>query len=253
VTARRRNRWLAAATLLACRGLPGAPADAADFRIFSPIVERGQLDLENNSAVSFDRSPRRNNQQSHFGELGYGVTDFWRTELEGSWEGGADGIRLRTLDNENILHVVEGTQHGLDVGLLEEFDKAVDGHAPDILTLGALFQKDAGPSETILDLFVDRHFGRHATTGSILRYAARSTWAITPAVAPALELYGQPGRIGRWPASAEQDHRLGPGIAGRWDVEGLGELGYDVAYVFGLTPAAPKETIVWRLELGIRF
>jgi hypothetical protein len=240
------------APLATCCGMTAA-AEAADLRIFSPIVEAGRVELENNSSVSFDRSPRRNNQQSHFGEIGYGVTDFWRTEIEGNWEGGDGGIRLRTLDNENIFHVLKSAKTWLDLGLLEEYDHAVDGHTPDTLTLGTLFQKEIGPSQTIVDVFFDRQFGRHAMTGTTLRYAGRSVWEIAPLFAPGIEFYGQPGRVSRLPDYGLQDHRLGPGIAGRLEIEGFGEIGYDVAYVFGLTPATPKETVVWRLELGIRF
>lgn len=228
-------------------------ARAADFRIFSPVVERDQLEFGNNSSVSFDRSPRRNDQQSHFGEIGYGVTDFWRTEIEGSWENGDGGLRLRTLDNENIFHLLTAARHGIDVGVMEEFDGSVDGRTPHTLTLGTLFQERIGASETLLDVLFDRQFGRRASTGTTLRYAARSVWEITPLLAPGVELYGQPGRLGRLPDAGLQDHRLGPGLTGRLEVEGLGEIGYDVAYVFGLTPATPKETLVWRLELAIRF
>jgi hypothetical protein len=229
------------------------PADAADLRIFSPIVEEGHVELENNSAVTFDRSAKRNDQQSHFGEMGYGVTDFWRTEIEGNWNNGDGSLGLRTLDNENIVSLLNDDAHRFHFGLVEEYDHAIVGHTPDTLTLGTLFQKESGASESILDVFLDRNFGPRAPTGTALRYAARSIWTVAPLFAPGLEVYGEPGRVGRLPAFDRQDHRVGPGLTGRLQVEGFGEIGYDVAYVFGLTPATPKETVVWRLELAFRF
>ena len=229
------------------------PADAADLRIFSPVVEPGAIEFEDNSAVTFDRSAKRDGQQSHFGQIGYGVTDFWRTEIEGNWDNGDGSLGARTVDNENIFSLLNDAEHRFHFGVVEEYDRAVAGHTPDTLTLGTLFQKQIGASETILDVLFDRNFGPGAPTGTTLRYAARDVWTIAPLLAPGIELYGEPGRVGRLPAFAEQDHRLGPALTGRFDIEGLGELGYDVAYVFGLTPATSKETIVWRLELGIRF
>lgn len=122
------------------------------------------------------------------------------------------------------------------------------------MTFGTLFQKDIGPTQTIIDVFVDREFSRNATPGTILHYAGRSLlWQITPLIGPGAEFYGQPGRIGDLGKASSQDHRLGPALAGELEIEGVGEIGYDIAYVFGLTPASPQGTIVWRFEFGTRF
>lgn len=243
---------LGVAAALVC-GSYGPVAHAAELRIFSPRVEQGRVDVENNSAVTFDRSADRNRQQTHFGEIGYGMTDFWRTEIEGHWESDVDGLRFRTLDNENIFQLLSSERHWLDAALLEEWDHAVDRRSPDVLTFGALVEKDVGASHTILNVFFDREFSRNATPGTILRYAGRSVWQLTPLIGAGAEFYGNAGRIGHMGAFDQQDHRLGPALAGELDLGRLGEIGYDVAYVFGLTSAAPEGTVVWRFEYGFRF
>lgn len=231
-----------------------ADATAAELRIFSPVVpEQGQVEVENNSSVTFDRSRQRDGQQTHFGEVGYGVTDFWRTELEGHWESDEDGLRLRTLDNENIVQLSSQRRSWIDFALFEEWDQAVDRRTPDVLTLGTLFQKRIGLSQTVVDVFLDRQFSRNAAPGTTLRYAGRSIWQVTPLVGPGVEFYGQPGRIGHFGDFDGQDHRLGPALAGELEIEGVGEVGYDIAYVFGLTPASPQGTVVWRVEFGRKF
>jgi hypothetical protein len=112
--------------ILACglsNGPIAGPATAAELRIFSPAVpEPGAVEFEANSSVTFDKSRERDGQQSHFGEVGYGVTDFWRTEIEGNWESGKDGLRFRTLDNENIFQLSSQSRSWIDFGLLQEWD-----------------------------------------------------------------------------------------------------------------------------------
>ncbi|HKW53008.1 MAG TPA: hypothetical protein VJO12_04895, partial [Stellaceae bacterium] len=42
-------------------------------------------------------------------------------------------------------------------------------------------------------------------------------------------------------------------VSGAVDIEGVGELGYTLAYLFGLTPTSPNGTVVWRFEFDRRF
>ena len=42
-------------------------------------------------------------------------------------------------------------------------------------------------------------------------------------------------------------------ISGSVDIEGVGEFGYALAYLFGLTPTSPNGTVVWHLEFYRRF
>ena len=229
------------------------PAIGADLRIFSPVVEPGQTELGESGSTTRDRRQRQNDQQAHFAELGYGVTEYWRTEIEGHWETGEDGVRFRSVDNENIFHLLSADRYWADVALLAEFDASVDGGTPHFLTLGPLFQKQIGRSLTTLDIFFDRQFGHGATYGTTLRYLGRSIWQTSELISPALEIYGEFGRIGRFGKLASQDHRIGPALTGALDLPGIGPVGYDVGYLFGATPNAPSGTIEWRFEFDVRF
>lgn len=246
---RARRLWTAVATLLSTMIV--ARADAAELRIFSPVVEQGEVNFENNSAVTFDKAGSKNGQQTHFAEIEYGVTDFWRLELEGKWDTGADGLRFRTADIASIFALLRQDEHALDGALFIEYDHAVDGRSPETATVGGLFRKDFGRSGTTANLFFDNELGRNASSGIRLRYSGISTWRVDALLAPGLEAFGEPGKVGHF--SDVQDHRLGPAIAGAADIEGIGSLSYSIGYVFGLSPGAPSGTVVWRLEFGVRF
>lgn len=247
--------WLAAAALLA-RGLWPAPAGAveAELRVFSPVVEEDELDIENNSSLTFDKSRPLDKQQTYFNELGYGVTDFWRTELEGVWDTGSERHpRLRTVDFENDFWILHQDEHWLDGALLVEYDHAVDGSSPESFELGPLLQKTVGQSTTNLNVFFGRDIGRNAMHGTEMIYIGQSTWTLTPLLAPGVKFFGVPGSLGNLPAVSQQDHRLGPILTGDVDFGEAGTLSYNLGYLFGLTPGAPSGTLVGRLEYNLHF
>lgn len=185
--------------------------------------------------------------------MGYGVTDSWWTEVEGHWESRADGFKFRTVDFENAVRLLRQESWWPETALFIEYDQSAETHSTDTATLGGLFRKDFGPSSSVFNILFDHDLGPNATTGVRLRYTGMSTWQFVPEFAPGIEVFGDAGRVGSFVNSAGQDHRLGPALTGGVDIEGVGEFGYTLAYLFGLTPASPNGTLVWRLEFDRRF
>jgi hypothetical protein len=253
---RRRTMVLFAALLLAGAAVT-APlprsAHAADFKINPPSIDQGEISLEDNSAVIVSRGGSTDSTHSHFAELGYGITDFWWTEIEGHWESGEDGFKFRTVDFENAFRLIRQESWWPETALFVEYDQAAETHSTNTATLGTLFRKDFGPSSTTFNVLFDHDLGRNATTGVHMRYTGISTWQFDEEFAPGIEVFGDAGRVGSFVNSRGQDHRLGPAISGSVDIEGVGEFGYAFAYLFGLTPTSPNGTVVWHLEFDRRF
>lgn len=224
------------------------PARAIDIKINPPSEEEGAVDLEDNSAVTLKKGRSDNAGQTHFGEVGYGVTEYWWTEIESRWDDSIGGMRPRSIDVENALRLVPQAELAPETAVFFEYDHAVDGQNPETATTGALLRKDLGPSSTTLNLLLDRDFGRNAERGVRLRYIGISTWQVTEQVAPGIEFYGVPGRVLEFDRASQQDHRLGPVLTGNLDIAKL-DLAYTAGYLFGLTRAAPQGTLIWRLEL----
>ncbi|HXZ02806.1 MAG TPA: hypothetical protein VEI03_22645 [Stellaceae bacterium] len=239
--------WLAAAALAAV-----APARAADLKINPPSLEEGEVELEDNSAALLDRGRSGDADQTHFGEFGYGIRDYWWIEAETHWDNADNGFRSRTLDFENAVRLQPQADYWPESAVFLEYDHAVDGRSPETATVGGLFHKDVGPSSTVLNLLFDHDLGRNAQSGVRLRYSGTSTWEITDAFAPGVEFFGVPGKLPGFDRAGAQDHRLGPVLAGAVEIEGLGEFGYTAGYLFGLSPGAPNGTLVWRLELDVK-
>jgi hypothetical protein len=231
-----------------------APAlRAAELKINPPSVPQGELSIEDNSSVIVERGKSTDTAQSHFAELGYGVTDFWWTEIEGHWQSAEDGLAFSTVDFENAFRVLRQGEYWPETAVFLEYDRAVATHTADQATIAGLFTKDFGPSSTTLNVLFDHDLGPYAGTGTRLRYAGISTWEVVPVFAPGIQFFGQPGRLGDFLRLGAQDQRLGPAIAGAFDLERVGGLDYRLAYLFGLTAASPTGTVVWELEYTFRF
>ena len=229
-----------------------APARAADLKINPPSIEEGEIDLEDNSSVVLDRGRSSDAGQTHFGEFGYGIRDYWWTEVETHWDNGDNGLRSRTLDFENAIRLAPEGETWPETALFLEYDHAVDGQSPETATVGGVFRKDFGPSSTVFNLLFDHDLGRNAQTGVRLRYSGISTWELTDALAPGVEFFGVPGKLPSFDRASTQDHRLGPVLAGALKVNDRYEFGYTAGYLFGLSSGAPNGTLIWRLELDIK-
>lgn len=229
-----------------------APAQGADLKINPPSQEEGELDLEDNSAVLSDRGRSADAGQTHFGELGYGIRDYWWTEVETHWDNAGGDLRSRTLDFENGIRLQPQGDYWPESAVFLEYDHAVDGQSPETATVGGLFRKDVGPSATVLNLLFDHDLGRNALSGVRLRYSGISTWEVTETFAPGVEFFGVPGKLPSFDRASTQDHRIGPALTGAVEIAGVGALSYAAGYLFGLAPGAPNGTIIWRLELDIK-
>src|SRR5215469_13521874 len=55
----------------------------ADLQIRVPIVEYRELEFEHNGFFTFDKDRTLGGQQSYTNSVGYGLTPWWKVELEG--------------------------------------------------------------------------------------------------------------------------------------------------------------------------
>ena len=74
-----------------------------------------------------------------------------------------------------------------------------------------------------------------------------------PLLSPGVEFYGFVPDLAHFGPTSQQEHLLGPVLAGAVNFSPYGKLGYEVGYLWGLTPASGRSAIRWRLEYEIVF
>jgi high-affinity iron transporter len=237
---------IAALVVLFCVAALAAPRAHAAHKVYSPVVEQGEIAVELRGHREFDGDPGVDGFQKFKLDLEYAPIWFWLTEIVGEWEREpGEDLKNTEVAWENVFQLYEQGRYAVDAGLLFEYAHSTETGGEDKLELGALLQKDFGPSEMRFNLLAEREFRSGADTE--LEYALQYRWRRDPRFEPGIEVYGALGEFGNLGSLDEHGHEAGPAAFGRVPFGG-GALRYEAAWLFGLTNEAAAQTVRFLLE-----
>jgi hypothetical protein len=223
------------------------PGDAAADSVKSPYVDQGEVELEQKGFITRDRDAARDNKHEFEFAVSYGVTSFWKTEVEAEFKKEpAESLQHKVVKWENTFQLTERGEYWLDPAAYAAIGWGFNGEA-DSFTGGLIAAKDVGPTSHTANLFLKTESGINAAQGVNVRYSWQSLYRLRSWLKPGFELYGQ--TRGK---EAFEDQRLsaGPVLAGQ--IPGI-PVGYEVGYQFGATPATPDGAVRWKLEYEFFF
>lgn len=242
-----RKTGVAALAIIAC--LLMQPTDSHARKVYSPIVEQEEVELEYLLDYSLDNSPVANGSARHQFELAYGITDRWMSAIVADYrKRPGQRFTYQGVKWENVLQLFEQGERWLDAGLYGEYiipQKSLN--KPDVIELKVLLEKEAGRLLHTLNMVLKRELGAIATNSTTAGYAWRSRWRWTRKIEPAIELYGSLGEIGNTAPLSQQTHLIGPVLQGKL----AGGIEYEIGYLFGLTAASERGAI--KFLLGYEF
>lgn len=229
--------------------LSGNNAEAK--KVYSPYVEKGELELEYQGTYGVDNEkPKDGEQENKFG-VGYGFTNYWFSELyanEARPSGSDQPYSLEELEWENRFQLTEPGEYWADFGFLAEYEMPIaDSHAPDEMQVLALIEKDYDKFATVLNLGFVREIGENSAPSieAVANMSARYRWM--PEFEPGIEIYNNFGHVNDFNGYRNQEHQIGPVAYGN-----LGHgFSYDVGYLFGPRNDAPDGEFKVVLEYGI--
>ena len=234
------------ATLL----LMSAPAqtEAAPFKIYSPSVVKGENEIEYRGFRDIDEDESRDGAEKHKLGIGRGFTDFWFSEIYTVYEKEPGGSNEHeAVEWENRFQLTETGKYWADLGLLVEYEATRQGN-PDEFVLAPLIEKTFGSWVATGNLFFESEVGSGRSSGTVFAYAARLKYLLHPQFEPALEAFGEPGRINDFGSFNEQEHWAGPAFYGQLGLGNKSKLVYSAAYLFGETSVSSDNRAVLRLE-----
>ena len=227
----------------------GVLADMSDLKVYSPIVEKGRLEIGIlGNVVIDDDDDHRGFKHQEF-ELEYGVKDFWATSLTaGVIEPVGEGLKYDILGWENTFQLTEKGRYWLDFGIHFEIEFNDEGDEPHNLEGRFLFRKESGAFLHVLNVNFEQQFGNGAEESTELEYIWRTRYSLDHDTGVGFEAFGAPGEVKYLPALSEQDHRLGPAFYR--DVK-VGDVTVDMALVWliGLTQGSAAHTPHWQIEI----
>jgi hypothetical protein len=240
--------------------LCGAWPAWADLHVRMPNVEYREFEYEHNGLFGLDKKGSDlNGQQSYTNAFAYGVTPWWKIELEGELAA-ERGLPLtwEATTIENFFQLTETGKYFFNLGFFLEYSQATGQTNPNEFVFGPIIQKELNDvlgidSLHTLNLFLSREVGRGATKATGFEYAWQSRLLLNHHFDPAIEFYGTIDDISHAGPFSSQQHFVGPAIVGDWSFAPYGKLKYEVGYLFGYTKATPRGAVRWLLEYEIAF
>jgi hypothetical protein len=242
--------------------VPGLPA-RADFKVWTPDVNLGELSLETVGDAGFDQNADRAGERSYTAEIEYGVTRWWQTELELEFEreaGQEQGTRFSQITSENLFQFTERGEYWLDAGFFAEYGHGLRNGEPDETTFGPVLRKDFWGLSNTINLFMQQEFGPNAASHPLFQWAWETRvdalqvhFGDRFVVEPGFQYYSTPGEFGRFSSWKNQDNRIGPQLFGKVFNLGPGALTWNAGLLVGMTSAVPRFTPRWQFEYEIHY
>ncbi|MEQ9226367.1 MAG: hypothetical protein RLO15_08435 [Parvibaculum sp.] len=242
--------------LLAAAALAAGDAQAGAVKVYSPYVSKGEAEIEYQGYVTFDSDSTKDNEQKHKVGLAYGITDFWATEIYGSWARSPGGsMDFDATEWENRFQLTKRGEYFVDLGFLVEYEH-VDNRQTDAdeIAFGPLIAKDIGQTTTTANFIFERQIGANRSSGVGFTYRLQELWRLDEAFEPGIEMFGELGPVNDFESSNRQEHMVGPIVQGEIEFDGIpGELKYNVGYLFGVTGATADGTLKSVIEYEFDF
>jgi hypothetical protein len=239
------NATLAVAGLcLASSWAIAGPADA----IFTPHVEQGEVELE----FKYGQIRPANGgakRRDHVVGIGYGVTDWWFTEIAGKYKKVAPaGSAYDAFEWENKFQLTETGKYPVDLGLLVEIERPTDRTEGYEVKWGPLLQADFGKWQLNGNLFWERNHRNVAPGPTKLLHQEQVKYRWKPELEFGIQSFGEVGQWNAWLPRNQRQHSIGPALMGKIPLGDHHALKYDVAVLVGTTPATADRTLRLKAE-----
>jgi len=224
----------------------GQSAEAGVMTVSGPNVTQGELYVESGNGYQRDDGT---NAYEHGIEVGYSLTNYWKTALEGMGErAGGDNLRYGTTTLKNTFQFLrqEGASPIAAAFRIDYTHAHLGGEADDVETR-LLLQRSQGDWAAIVNIGFDKQVGKNSDddVGANLRGKLRyklNDWAM-----PALEYFGSFGAVDDMQGFEKQNHKIGPAVEFALTKNTSVEIGYAV----GISENAPDHS--FKLNIGYGF
>lgn len=216
-------------------------------KIYSPIVEEGELEIETRGTYTFDDREDRDDAYKQLIGMGYGFTDRIAADayMELKQEPQSD-TDVQAVLGEVRFQLFEQGEYFLDSGLYLELERDIVENEWEVEGK-ILLEKSTGDfTHTLNVIFGRAGFERHA--GSVeLETALKTRYRYSQAFEPGIELFDSFGDIDDMGSWNEEEHAVGPAVYGKL----FGSVRYEIACLFGISDSAGDNILRWMVELEL--
>ena len=225
---------------------PLAAAGPADY-VFTPNVEYGEREID--FKIGTAKSSDENRFSAASLGFGYGLSERWFTELYVKYDKEAgESTRFDAFEWENRFQLTEQGRFPFDLGFVIELERPRDRAEGYEMRLGPLFQTDYDRWQFNFNVLLERHFRSEEAESTELGYQWQVRYLSSTSVDLGIQGFGELGKWNDWAPAREQNHRAGPAMFGKLNLNGRNVVKYNAAVLFGLTSGAPDHTFRAQVE-----
>jgi hypothetical protein len=224
-------------------------AGAADY-VYLPTVEQGEREIDFKFGTGTPPADERQTVSSL--GFGYGVTEYWFTELYLKREVVGISSDVTIAEWENKFQLLETGKYPIDMGFITEIEVPVSVSGPWEVKVGPLFQTEFGKLQLNANALFERKF---SSDGSATQYPTEFSyqWQIKYRMQAEFEFgaqgFGGMGEWDSWVGSKEEEgHSVGPAIFGKIHMSNRQVIKYNAAWLLGSGPTTPERTFRMQIE-----
>ena len=163
---------------------------------------------------------------------GLSIEDNWYSELYLGYA--REGGSATTFDSAALQNVfaLTGGRSSVDVGLYTEIEYEHDRALGYQATVGPLFEAGFGLYTANLNFLLHRDYRADAYNPMQLDYQWQIKRRITSSIELGMQGFGELGQWNHWAPQDQQQHRLGPAVLGKLDLDGKRVIHYNAALLF---------------------
>lgn len=241
-----RNIVAVGCALLASACLLSTEAHAHGAPItYSPYVHhQGETKLEFKGAYDIDAHDDEDAWAGEFA-VGYGVTDFWETEVGFGFVGHEhEDTDVNALIWENRFQFAPKGELFIDPGLKIEYSHNLKS-GPNELAAKLLLGKEIGKFQNLANIGISREVGEDSEDEFEYGFSYALAYQHSDHFAYGVEYYADLGNLKDDHDHFDgQSHRVGPAVYGSIDHT----VGYEAGVLFGVSDHAPDATLKLSLE-----
>ena len=224
-----------------------ADTDLTDLKVYSPIVNKGEIELEFLGNLQMDNDDQQDGARHHEFEFTYSFTDYWASSFTFSLiRPATESLKFDTVGWENTFQLTEENKYWLDFGLHIELELDDEDNEPNNAELRLLFRKAFVRYEHIFNLLFEQPWGNEAEESTELEYIWRTIYQFSDDYGAGFEAFGTIGEIKDPNRLSQQEHKIGPSFYFDFNA-GPAVVESKLVWLFGLTEGSADHTLHWRV------
>ena len=238
------KKILMATAVLAGLYANAAFAGPAEY-IYTPAVTYGEREID----FKFGSRKSKDNDLSAASiGLGFGLTEYWFSELYVKYNHATGTTEFDAYEWENKFQLTETGKYPVDLGMLLEIERPQDRTEGYEITFGPLLQTEVGKTQLNGNLLFKRNYRAESSNRMQISYQVQAKYRFKPEFSVGMQGFGELGDYNNLLPQSEQSHRFGPAVFGKFRLEKRQAIKYNMAYLIGTTDNINSKTFRMQLE-----